>query len=187
MTDQPENKYELFISYAHRDNHGNTGDQLEPIQAVKLAIEQEYRAVTGKEVNIFLDVNAIETGEYWRTKILTGLKSSKMLLAFVSDNYFRSEYCRLEWEQYVQTEIAQALPGDGILPIYIVKSPSFDENTLERHLRKWSDDLKRRQLDIRWLDWWPFGQETLEQSEVKERLRELTTKLNDVALQRSPP
>ncbi|MFN7795292.1 MAG: TIR domain-containing protein [Planctomycetota bacterium] len=179
MTDQPENKYELFISYAHRDNHGNTGDQLEPIQAVKLAIEQEYRAVTGKEVNIFLDVNAIETGEYWRTKILTGLKSSKMLLAFVSDNYFRSEYCRLEWEQYVQTEIAQALPGDGILPIYIVKSPSFDENTLERHLRKWSDDLKRRQLDIRWLDWWPFGQETLEQSEVKERLRELTTKLKN--------
>jgi hypothetical protein len=34
MSDQPENKYELFISYAHRDNKGNPGDPIEPIQTV---------------------------------------------------------------------------------------------------------------------------------------------------------
>ncbi len=47
------------------------------------------------------------------------------MLAVVSENYFRSTYCGLEWEHYIQTEIFQALPGDGIHPIYVVPYPDL--------------------------------------------------------------
>ena len=172
-------QYELFISYAHRDNFGNPGDDVSRIQAVKLAIEREYREMTGEEVRIFLDEDAIRTGDDWRQRILLGLRQSKMLLAFVSTNYFKSEYCRLEWEHYIQTELSQALPGDGIAPVYIIRCAEFDELSLEERLRRWARDLRRRQVDVQWLDWWPYGQAALQRDDVRRRLRELSAQLRD--------
>ncbi len=175
MTPKP---FDLFISYAHRDNRGNPGDAVSVLQALKQAIKREYHAVTGRDVSIFLDTEAITTGSDWRGRILEGLKQSKMLLACVSENYFRSEYCRLEWEHYIQTELAQAIPGEGITPIYIVRCPEFDSRTLDARLQRWARDLTRRQVDRQWLDWWPHGQAALERDDVRKRLRELAERLH---------
>lgn len=176
MTNQP---YDLFFSYAHRDNLGNLGDDVSRVKAVKLAIEREFGEMTGQEVRIFLDEDDIITGDDWRERILRGLQSSKMLLAFVSANYFKSEYCRLEWEHYIQTELALALPGEGIAPIYIIRCPEFDQMQLDQRLRRWARDLQRRQVDVQWLDWWPHGQDALEREDVRRRLRELSSILRD--------
>ena len=72
-----DQRHDLFISYAHRDDRGNPGDEPGRIDAIKRAIEREYLAMTGRQVAIFLDTHAICTGDDWRHRILRGLQSSK--------------------------------------------------------------------------------------------------------------
>ena len=171
--------YDLFISYAHNDDKGNPGDDVTRIRMIKQLIEREFQAMTGRPVNIFRDEEAILTGSVWRHVLLKGLQSSRMMLAVLSENYFRSEYCRLEWEHYIDTELDQALPGEGIAPIYVVRYPEFDDGSVDERLRRWVRDLKRRQVDVKWLEWWPEGQSALERQDVADRLRGLAERLNN--------
>ncbi len=113
--------------------------------------------------------------ETWRDKILKGLQSSKMMLAVVSENYFKSEYCKLEWEYYVETERDHALPGEGITPIYIIRYPDFDQMKLDERLRRWGRELHQRQAQYEWQDWWPLGHAALEREDVVKRLREIAS------------
>ncbi|MBV09900.1 MAG: hypothetical protein CMN21_11865 [Rubinisphaera sp.] len=171
-------EYDLFISYAHKDDYGNPGDDVSRILAIKAAIEREYYEMTGQEVRIFLDQTGILTGSQWRESLLTGLKSSKMMLAVLSENYFASTYCKREWEHYIDTELDMALPGEGITPIYVLPFIEFDNDTIDVRLKRWVRDLKRRQIDVDWQKWWPEGQAALERDDVKKRLRDLTSNVN---------
>ena len=107
-------------------------------------------------LRVFFDVGEIRSMDDWEVRILLGLRQSKMMVAVLSPAYFRSDYCRKEWEIYVETELAHALPGEGIAPIYVVPHPDFEAEPVEDRLRHWVRDLKRRQY-IDWLDFWPEG------------------------------
>ena len=55
-----------------------------------------------------------------------GLRQSKVMLAVLSEAYFNSEWCRREWETFVEHETARAWPGDPLTPVYAVAVPGFD-------------------------------------------------------------
>jgi hypothetical protein len=165
----PNAEFDLFISYAHADDRG---DNVEKVTALVAAIKADYLRVTGAALNVFFDTHAIRSMDDWEAKILTGLRQSRMMVAVLSPNYFQSDFCRREWEIYVETELAQALSGDGITPIYVVKHPAFDADPVEEQLRHWIKDLRRRQY-IEWLPFWPEGAKALEREDVRRRLADL--------------
>jgi TIR domain len=51
----------------------------------------------GEAVRIFFDIEDINVGARWKSKIVSALCSSKCLVAVWSPEYFRSKYCVAEW------------------------------------------------------------------------------------------
>jgi hypothetical protein len=165
--------FDLFISYAHADGRD---DNREKVAALVEAIQADYLRVTGGALIVFFDTHVIRSMDDWEAKILTGLRESKMKVAMLSPSYFQSGYCRREWEIYVETELAQALPGAGITPIYVVRHPAFEANPVDEQLRHWINDLRRRQY-IEWLPFWPKGAKELERRDVRGKLAALAAQI----------
>jgi hypothetical protein len=171
----PPVPYDLFISYAHADDRGVN---LERVASLVEAIKADYQRVTGAALHVFFDTHAIRTMDDWEAKILTGLRQSRMMVAVLSPNYFQSAFCRREWEIYVETELALALPGDGITPIYVVRHPAFDADPVEEQLRHWIKDLRKRQY-IEWHPFWTEGAQALEREDVRRKLADLPGQIKE--------
>lgn len=161
--------FDLFISYAHADNQGHHEGK---VSALVEAIRAAYRTFAKEPLRDFFDIESLAPGCSWELRLTEGLRHSKMMLAILSPNYFASLYCRKEWEYYVETELSQALPGEGITPIYVVSHPDFDDDAIAEELRTWARDLKARQF-IEWREFWPAGAIALEQADVRQRLDDL--------------
>ena len=48
------------------------------------------------------------------------------MLAVLSPSYFNSEWCRREYDTFVQQQLRKVYPGEPIHAIYIVDHPDFD-------------------------------------------------------------
>ena len=162
-------EFDLFISYAHADDRGEHAGK---VTALVEAIKADYQRVTGTALRVFFDTDEIRSMDDWEARILTGLRQSKMMVAVLSPSYFASAYCLKEWEIYVETELAQALPGEGISPIYVIAHPAFDADPVDERLRPWVGDLRRRQYIV-WHPFWPEGAEALEREDVRRKLADL--------------
>ncbi len=103
----------------------------------------------------------------WEQRIYEGLRSSRVLLACLSPNYFASEWCRREWQLYLEHELDHGVTAEGIAPIYFVGSAECDEKIAD-----WTRNISHRQyLDLR-----PFfseGPNTLQREEIRFRIAAL--------------
>ena len=167
--DELPKPFDLFISYAHVDDRDANHRK---VASIVDAIKADYLHVVGTPLEVFFDTEAIRDMDDWESRILLGLRQSRMMVAVLSPAYFQSEYCKKEWEYYVETELAHALPGEGIAPIYVVTYEPFDADPVEEKLRHWIGDLRRRQY-IDWKEFWPHGAKALEQADVRARLQKL--------------
>jgi len=155
-------EYDLFISYAHADN-GNGW-----LTALVEAIKAEHAKFSSAPLRVFFDQTEIQSMNDWEHRILLALRESKIMLAALSPAYFQSEYCRKEWEIYIDHELGQAMPGEAIAPVYIVTYEAFEDRADEA-LNEWMRNLKRRQyVDVR--NWWEEGPRALERHDVRQRL-----------------
>ena len=83
--------YDLFISYARRDNADGW------ITQFLAALQAEHRAFTGgREFKVFVDHEDIRSLDAWQSRIYESLAASRLFLAFVSPTFFASEWCRRE-------------------------------------------------------------------------------------------
>lgn len=103
--------FDLFISYAHEDNRGeHTGK----VTAIRDAILEHHRlAFPNDPLHIFYDEVDIVTGDYWKSKIFTGLERSAVMVAVLSPSYFKSVWCRKEWEAFAELELQRTYPGEA--------------------------------------------------------------------------
>ena len=161
-------QYDLFVSYAHKDNEGpSAGRVTELVERIR----RQFQKIVGRELRVFFDVHQIRTMQDWNAMIQAGLVQSRMMVAILSPNYFASEFCRKEWAEFVETELAHALPGEGIAPIYVIQHPEFADASIEstdQQIDRWVRDLKRRRY-LHWADWWSQGQTSLEQAGICPR------------------
>lgn len=112
----------------------------------------------------------------WRHRILQGLRESRLLLAFVSPNYLESEYCEWESNEYVKNEVARALVGEGVAPIYFVEVPGWQDKDFDQRSGEWIAELRRRQhFDLR--SWFHEGERALREAEVQGRLEKLNQRI----------
>jgi tetratricopeptide (TPR) repeat protein len=163
--------YDLFVSYAHRDDHDGW------VEAFVKAIADQHARFTPAPLQIFFDRQEIATMDDWEHRILRGLRGSKVMLAVLSPHYFDSEYCRKEWELYLEHELDRAMTGQGIAPVYIVSAPGFEDEA-RAALDAWTANMRRRQyLDIR--EWRQHGPAMLRHDDVQRRLEGLEEQLNE--------
>jgi len=171
MATPSDAEFDLFISYAHADNSDGW------LTALVEAIRAEHAKFTSTPLRIFFDQTEITSMSDWEHRILRGLRDSKIMLAALSPAYFQSEYCRKEWEIYLDHELSQAMPGEAIAPIYIATHAEFEDHADEA-LNEWMRNLKRRQyLDVR--NWWSQGPEALEREDVRRRLELLDQQIGE--------
>lgn len=80
--------YDLFISYARRDNQTNHVTEL------KEQIAADYLKHTGEALRCFFDTTEITVMEDWRNRILGGLRESYLHLLVLTPAYLESPYCK---------------------------------------------------------------------------------------------
>ncbi|MEK6287721.1 MAG: toll/interleukin-1 receptor domain-containing protein [Acidobacteriota bacterium] len=162
--------YDLFISYSRRDN-----EQRRITEFVE-RIGRDFESFAGRPLRPFFDITDIQGMDDWRHRILQGLRESRLLLAFVSPNYLQSEYCEWEFYEYVKNEVARALVGEGVAPIYFVEVPGWQDKDFDQRSTDWIAELRRRQhFDLR--SWYHEGEQALREAEVHERMEKLSQRI----------
>jgi hypothetical protein len=154
----PRFAYDLFVSYAHADDHDGW------VTALVESIKAEHAQFTSAPLRVFFDAEEIRTMHDWEHRIYRGLRHAKLILAIRLPRYFASAYCRKEWERYLEQELGRSMPNEGIAPIYTIAVPGF-EGRAEETLDAWLVNLRRRQyIDLRPWRWKPGidGSETTE-------------------------
>jgi tetratricopeptide (TPR) repeat protein/8-oxo-dGTP pyrophosphatase MutT (NUDIX family) len=169
--------WDLFVSYAHADDHDGWVTEL------ITAIRAEHAEFTPTPLRVFFDRDEIRSMDDWQRRIYDGLHASTLMLAVLSEAYFRSDYCHREWEVYRYQEARREMLGESIAPIYIVTVPEF-EGAAQGAIGEWPGDLRQRAdlarrqyLDIR--PWRPHGVAALREVEVRRRLKQLDQQLAD--------
>jgi hypothetical protein len=77
------NEFDIFISYSRKD--------FDEVEALKKRIEEQIQ-----DVRCWLDLDGIESGEEFTTKIVSAIEQSKILLFAVSDNSMASTWTQKE-------------------------------------------------------------------------------------------
>jgi hypothetical protein len=114
--------YDLFVSYSRADNQGGMVSAL-----VDLLEAEHARFSPTVKLKPFFDKKAIPDGHYWENEIRKGIRQSKLMLAVLSENYFKSEWCRREWEEYLRVEQGRTYPGEALTPIFIVAPADLEK------------------------------------------------------------
>lgn len=119
--------YDFFVSYARSDK--GTGWITRFVEEL-LAEHKRFTSGDGKsnqkrESKPFFDQHAITTGADWQLYLAHVIAHSRLFLAFLSPNYFASEWCRKEWRAWMEAEITQHILTAGVRPICIVEVPGL--------------------------------------------------------------
>ena len=62
----------------------------------------------------------------WQHRILGALRHSKILLVCLSPDYFRSPYCRWEWDEYLRRQVHQLMGAESVaLHVFVYNTTAF--------------------------------------------------------------
>ncbi|MBL8829655.1 MAG: tetratricopeptide repeat protein [Planctomycetaceae bacterium] len=166
--------FDLFISYAHRDNARGQVRELHD------AISANFQKFAGRNLTVFFDEHDIPSMADWEKRIAQGLRESRLFLAVLSPNYFASAYCRREWEEYVRYEAMRQCLGEGVAPVYFIELPGLDGSGVEQSIAAAVDEMRKRQWcdlasqkPVKIVPWHDAGKRALEDVEVARRLEAL--------------
>ncbi len=159
--------YSAFWSYTRFDDKNDEGW----LTALREALISEVQALSGKEVEIFQDIDGLVWGERWRQKLASSADDAVFLIPIVTPNYFMSEACRKELAQFVDRENASGFE-EFILPIYYISTPQ-----LQDHFEKASDLLAQTVADHNYEDIRQLRHLSIASYEAKQKIKELATAL----------
>jgi tetratricopeptide (TPR) repeat protein len=141
--------HHIFISYASKDNQPPSINGRGWVTAFVDYIAARHQAFAGRPLNVFFDQRSIDSDADWRIRILSALRSSRLLVAFVSPAWVNSKYCRWELEEYLRLEHTLARGAEGIKQVYLVPVPDLetDEPPTPSDFAHLVEDLRSRQRD----------------------------------------
>src|SRR6056297_271523 len=159
--------HHVFFSYARADNGEENNHFVSQFHDL---LCKEHQEVTGRELKTFFDTEAIEEGERWKTRLGQGLRDSRLFLAFISDNYLKSEVCKWEWEHYLLTEHTAARGEDGAVPLYFIPVDELGQATDEQ-IAEWLAEIKQRNVEAycELQPWYLVGRDRLLELDAAER------------------
>jgi hypothetical protein len=140
---------QAFWSYRVDDDEGDEGR----ITTLARAIAAEYSALTGGEIEIFLDVEKIAWGDQWRDKIDRAVADAAFFIPVLTPRYFRSEHCRDEYTSFVSKARMFGMT-DRVLPLMYINFSQLPEVSSDPLA---SDLLGLQSKDITSLRWLSVG------------------------------
>lgn len=133
--------YDFFVSYASADNKPTAANPLGIISELVNGILAEHQTFTGgPKLTCFLDTDAIRHGHDWQHTLHDGIAKSRAFVAFLSPNYFASEWCQREWRAWTEHEISIHILSQGSRPVYIIEVPGYDSHHIPPS--KVADDIR---------------------------------------------
>ncbi|MBR4222985.1 MAG: toll/interleukin-1 receptor domain-containing protein, partial [Victivallales bacterium] len=156
--------YDVFLSYSHRDSEVYG---IEYILRIKEEIEKAREGIVDQP-KVFLDVDALELGDLWHSRIIESLRQCKVFVCLVSEQYLKSAYSTRErlWWNAKQTHNGRLL-GAGPYPVYYAKLKDglFSERPDVKELMATQTDSK---------PWFEFKTQ-LQEDFIRERLESIST------------
>lgn len=168
--------YEIFLSYARKDNAPHkAGDAKGWVTTLRDEIVEDQQRFSTEPLRVFFDTSDIADMDDWRHRIVQGLRSSQILLVCLSPNYFRSEYCRWEFEEYQKHQVHARMGHDSIAPVYFAEVPAGEKVEPEAVAAWWAELSRGNFTDLR--PWFPHGIQALRDAEARRRMEALGTSL----------
>ena len=102
----------FFASYARID------DEREELREVMEQLIHAVKVELGNQVEVFFDVEDIENGEDWETRLGDSLRNLRVLVSMCSPSYVKSAYCAKEFAVFRQrlADAAESIDA-AILPV----------------------------------------------------------------------
>ena len=161
MTDALE--YDVFISYARKDNLGGW------VTALRDAVYDDFRDFTSEQFRIFFDESEIHGLSDWELRLRQGLRSSRVLLVCLSPNYFASPYCRWEWDEFARFQARRVGGGDAVAGVYFT---DLGGDHAHDDIANWRREVERVQFE-KLQPWFDDGVAALRDAQVRDRLKAL--------------
>ena len=130
-----------FWSYVHTDDQAEGGR----ISRLARDVASQFEMLTGEQLALFLDRDAIKWGEGWRDKVDSSLASVAFFIPVLSPRYFMSPECRREMQFFARQATRLGIK-ELVLPLLYVDVPSIHDETA-------TDDLIRLVRTFQWEDW----------------------------------
>jgi hypothetical protein len=160
-------RYAAFWSYTRFDDE-HDGAWLSDLRE---ALVKAVRALSGKQIEIFQDVDGIAWGERWKRKLVKSAEDAVFLIPIITPNYFESEACRDELAQFVVREKTTG-SQDLILPVYYITAPH-----LEDRFKKASDYLAQAIGEHNYEDTRDLRHRSLTSYDARQKIDALATSL----------
>ena len=159
-------EYDLFISYARKDNA--TGW----VSGLFDAIYEDFRGFSSEPFKIFFDTKEIHSRQDWELRLREGLRSSRVLLMCLSPDYLKSPYCRWEWEEFARVQARRIAGGDPVTGVYFVDLGG--DQQYESAVAAWRHEHAVERVQLENLQpWFPDGVKALQEAEVRARVKAL--------------
>jgi hypothetical protein len=114
-----------FWSYVHADDESERG------RIVDLAhdVRDRYGLLTGGDLELFLDRDAIEWGNDWRERISTAISAATFFIPIMTPRYFNSVECRRELIAFAREANRHGVES-LLLPILYTNVPDLEREDL---------------------------------------------------------
>jgi hypothetical protein len=109
---------QVFMSYTRADDDYEGG----ALTRLREQLERAIRALSGRSIRIFQDVEGINLGQNIQQRIAESLNETFLLLPIITPSYLTSDWCREEFQRFLQRERALGR-NDLIIPIYYLDVP----------------------------------------------------------------
>src|SRR6267378_3929157 len=130
-----------FWCYVHEDDSANNGGVI----ALHDDLVAEYRGLTGDQIEIFLDREALAWGMKWRERRDSALTAGNFLVPLLSPLFFQSAECRHELTVFMH-DAKELGVKDLVLPLMYIDVTGFEDGT--------TDDLLVMSIrEFQWEDW----------------------------------
>lgn len=157
-----EKMFAAFFSYVHDDDKRDNGR----LTKLREMLEEEVRALSGEEFEIFQDYEDIHWGQKWEERINRALDDSTFLIPVVTPRYIRKEFCRKELLQFLERENALSR-NDLVLSLYYI----------DTDLSARDDPVAVALANHQYFDWRDLRHEPSTNPEVGKRIEKMAREI----------
>ncbi len=157
--------FQAFWSYVHADDEADGGR----IRRLAHDVIAQYAMLTGEEIGLFLDADAIKWGDEWRAKIDEGLSFVAFFVAVLSPRYLLSPECRRELQAFASRATTLGIK-ELVLPLLYVDIPELSDAASD-------DDLVVLVRTYQWEDWRELRFEDTASSSYRKGVANLAMRL----------
>lgn len=129
----------MFLSYTR------SSDEARHVRALVKEMRSAFKERTGEDLRIFFDVSEIRTADIWKQRLIRALESSSVLVAVIGSSYYRSEWCRREWDYFTALERDPSARSDvrRIFPVLLAGRAEISDGRAVT--KRWINDVSSRQ------------------------------------------